>query len=214
MINWTAARRSRRPLAELVERALTNVPTLFGMVSDKYTNEHNLRPWATIAERFGSRLEVLLLAEWEPADRLADGTPLLRRLGLAAEAQPRLLTDADPLVRTAMVLRQKQPVALIDLFFEERGRTTLDGKPEPRAAEMAEREERAMRQLQDLLGRIPPPPPPPPRALQPGEHDFSPQGLCRACGLGRATLLPCTGKAVAARDEGPKRDRFELIELD
>lgn len=35
--------------------------------------------------------------------------------------------------------------------------------------------------------------------------------MCRFCGQGRSTLIAC---GSTARDEGPRRDRFELIELD
>ena len=210
VISWYAARRSRRQLHEWVQRSLTDKPTLLAIVSDQYTQEAHLRPFAPVAERFGDRLHVILAAEWEQEDRERDGEAALRQLGLERTARHRALHD-DGKARTGVVLRQKQPVALIELFFEERGFTTLDGKPDPRGAELAAREAHVIRQLEDLLVRLPPPAPPPPRTLQPGEHDFSAQGLCRFCGQGKSTLSLCPG---TKRDDGPRRDRFELIELD
>jgi len=210
VISRYSARRSRRQLHDLVQRALTDKPTLLAIVSDQYTQEAHLRPFAPVAERFGDRLHVILAAEWEQADREQDGDLALRQFGLAPAARHRVLHDEGK-VRTGVVLRQKQPVALIELFFEERGYTTLDGRPDPRGAEIGEREDHVVRQLEALLIRLPPPPPPPSRVLQPGEHDFSPQGLCRYCGQGASTLNACPG---TKRDEGPQRDRFELIELD
>jgi hypothetical protein len=210
VISWYTARRSRRELTEWVQRALTDKPTLLAIVADKYTQESHLRPFAPVAERFGDRLHVILAAEWEQSDRERDGEVALSQLGLSPAARQRVLHDEGKR-RTGVVLRQKQPVALIELFFEERGYTTLDGRPDPRADEIGAREDRVVRQLEDLLVRLPPPPPAPSRALQPGEHDFSPQGLCRFCGQGKATLTACPG---TKRDDGPRRDRFELIELD
>ncbi|HMC33421.1 MAG TPA: hypothetical protein VKH65_03385, partial [Myxococcales bacterium] len=87
----------------------------------------------------------------------------------------------------------------------------LDGRPDPRGAEIARREEEIVRRIDELLVRLPPAAPPPPRTLQPGEHDFSPLGLCRLCGQGSSSLLACPG---TKREETPRRDRFELIELD
>src|SRR5205807_7050820 len=133
-----------------------------------------------------------------------EGDVMLRQLGLAPTARHRVLHDEGK-ARTGLVLRQKQPIALIELFFEERGYTTLDGRPDPRGAEIRAREDHVVRQLEELLVRLPPPPPPPPRTLQPGEHDFSPQGLCRFCGQGRATLLACPSTKP---DDSPRRDRF------
>lgn len=210
VISWYAARRSRKELHQLVQAALTDKPTLLAIVSDRYTNEDHLRPFAPLAERFGDRLHVILAAEWEQEDRERDGEIALRNLGLAPEARRRLLRDEGK-SRLALVLRQKIPVALVELFFEERGYTTLDGRPDPRGDEMRAREERVAAQLEDLLGRLPPPAPPPPRTLKPGEHDFSPRGICNFCGQGRSTLLACTS---TKKDDGPHHDRFELIELD
>jgi hypothetical protein len=80
-----------------------------------------------------------------------------------------------------------------------------------RADEIAAREEEILRRIDEVLVRLPPPAPPPPRALQPGEHDFSPRGLCWFCGQGSSTLLACPG---TKREEASAHDRFELIELD
>ena len=210
VINWFAVRRSRRQLHEWVTRALTDKPTLLAILSDKYTQEAHVRPFVPVSERFGDRLDVILAAEWEQEDRERDGEVVLRQLALAPTARRKILTD-DGKRRVGLVLRQKQPIALIDLFFEERGYTTLDGKPDPRADEIRAREDHVVRQLEELLVRLPPPAPPPSRLLQPGEHDFSLQGICRFCGDGKSTLKACPG---TRRDEGPRRDRFELIELD
>jgi hypothetical protein len=205
VISWFAARRARRPLHELVQRALTSQPTLIAVVSDQYTNEFHIRPFAPIAERLSGRLEVILAAEWRQEDRLADGEALFRSLGLAPEVRPRLCTDEGE-QRLALVVRQKHPIALIELFFQERGRFD-----DAREKELRALEDRAVQQLEELLVRLPPQPPPPPRVLQPGEHDFTAAGLCRLCSQARATLLPCAG---TRREESPRRDRFELIELD
>jgi hypothetical protein len=210
VINWYAARRARKPLHELVARALTHTPTLLAIVADRYTNEDHLRPFVPVAERFGNRLHVILAAEWEQKDREHDGEALLRGLGVAPAVRPRLLRDEGE-KRVGVVLRRKQPVALIDLYFLERGPATYYGAPDPRAGEMRAREDHVIAQLESLLVRLPPQPPPPPRTLQPGEHDFAATGLCRFCGQGSATLIACPG---TQRDEEPHRDRFELIELD
>lgn len=210
VISWYAARKSRRQLHEWVARALTDKPTLLAVVSDKYTQEAHVRPFAPIAERFGDRLHVILAAEWEQEDRERDGEVLFRQLGLEPSARQRALHDVGR-TRVGVVLRQKQPVAIIELFFEERGFTTLDGQPDPRGDEIRAREDHVVRQLEDLLVRLPPPPPPPPRTLKPGEHDFTAKGICTYCGQGRSTLLACTGTRP---DDSPKRDRFELIEIE
>lgn len=210
VISWYTARKSRRTLAEWIQRALTDKPTLLAIVSDRYTQEGHIRPFVPLSERFGDRLHVILAAEWEPEERLADGEVALRQFGLVPEARRRVLTDEGK-ARFAVVLRQKQPIALIELFFEERGYTTLDGRPDPRGDEMRAREDEVVRKLEELLIRLPPPAPPPSRLLQPGEHDFNQGGICLACGDGRSSLRACTGNK---RDEGPRRDRFELIELD
>jgi hypothetical protein len=210
VIPWFAARRARKSLWQILQPALTDRPTLLAVLRDKYTSEDKLRPFAPLAERFGGRLHVILALEWEQEDREREGEVALRELAVVPEARPRLLRD-DGHRRFALLLRQKQPVAVVEVFFEERAHTTLDGRPDPRGEEIAAREDEVARKIDELLVRLPPPAPPPPRTLQPGEHDFSPQGLCRLCGQGRASLLACAG---TKREEGPRRDRFELIELD
>lgn len=210
VLPWFAARRARKSLAELLRMSLDEGPTLLAIVGDKYTNQDRVRPFAPLAERFRGRLHVILAAEWEPEERERQGEAALRELGVAPEARRRLLRD-EGRARLALLLRQKRPVGLIELFFEERAFVGLDGQPDPRGAEIAAREDEVARRIEDALVRLPPPVPPPPRTLQAGEHDFSPQGLCRFCGEGRATLLACSG---TRRDDDPRRDRFELIELD
>ena len=207
---WFVARRSRKSLTQLVTATLTDKPTLLAVISDRYTNERNIRPFAPLSERFGDRLHVILAAEFEPADRELQGEALLRELQIAPDARRRMLRDEGP-TRVAVILRQKRPAAMIELFFAERAYTTLDGRPEPRAAEMQEREDEVFSAIEGLLGRLPPPVPPPSRILQPGEHDFTASGLCQRCNGGRATLSACPGTKP---DDGPRRDRFELIELD
>lgn len=208
VISWFDARKSRKTLQELVARALTDKPTVLCIVSDKFTNRDQLRPFVPLADRFGDKLHFILAAEWEEDHREREGATLLRGLGLAAEQRPALLHDTGP-ERRAVVLRQKQPIALIDLFFQERGRA-LDGGADPRHEEFLQIEDAIAAELEKLLVRLPPQPPPPLRALQAGEHDFTIGGVCHCCGDGRSTLRICPGR----RDDGPKHDRFELIELD
>ncbi len=210
VIPWFAARRARKSLSQLLQAAITDKPTLLAIVADKYTSEDKLRPFAPLAERFAGRLHVILAAEWEQQDREREGDAALRDLRLAPEARRKVLRD-EGRARVAVLLRQKQPVALIDAFFEERAYVTLDGRPDPRADEMRAREDEVARRIDEVLVRLPPPAPPPPRTLAPGEHDFSPQGLCRLCGAGSSTLLACPD---TKRDPEPRRDRFELIEID
>jgi hypothetical protein len=210
VLPWFAARRARKTLAELLHASLDERPTLLAILGDKYTNQDRVRPFAPLAERFRGRLHVILAAEWEPEERERQGDPALRELGVAPEARRRLLRD-EGRGRVALLLRQKKPVALIDVFFEERAFVGLDGQPDPRATEIAAREDEVARRIDDVLVRLPPPAPPAPRTLQAGEHDFSPEGLCRFCSEGRATLRACSG---TRRDDDPRRDRFELIELD
>ena len=170
VISWFAARKSRRQLHEWVARALTDKPTLLAVVSDKYTQEAHVRPFAPIAERFGDRLHVILAAEWEQEDREREGDALFRQLGLEPLARHRALHDVGS-ARVGVVLRRKQPVALIELFFEE----ASGGDP---------REDRIVRQLEDLLVRLQAPVPPP--RVEKNEKN----------------------------DPPPKRDRFELIEIE
>lgn len=209
VLSWYQARKGRKTLQQLVEQALGATPTVLAIVADQYTAETSLRPFHPLAERFGDRLHFILAAEWPQPDRERDGEVLLRSLGLSAEHRPLLLRDAGD-GRAALVLRQKKPIALIDLFFLEKG-GPLSGEPDRDELEVRAQESAIAAQLEELLYRLPPQPPPPPRTLLPGEHDFSPAGVCRACRDGRASLRQCPGPTV---EEGPRRDRFELIELD
>jgi len=210
VLPWFAARRARKTLGQLLQAELTDAPTLLAIVGDKYTNQDRLRPFAPLAERFQGRLHVILAAEWEPADREQQGDAALAALGVSPEARRRMLRD-EGRKRMVLLLRQKQPVGLLEVFFEERAFSGLDGQPDPRGAEITAREEEVARRIEMALVRLPPPAPPPFRTLQPGEHDFSPQGICQYCGQGRSTLSACPG---TRRDEGPRPDRFELIELE
>jgi hypothetical protein len=210
VIPWFAARRARKSLGQLLQAALDDAPTLLAILGDKYTNQDRLRPFAPLAERFQGRLHVILAAEWERDDREQQGEAALSALGVEPSARRRLLRDEGG-KRFALLLRQKQPVGLLEVFFEERAFVGLDGRPDPRAEEIAAREDLVARRIEEALVRLPPPAPPPSRALQPGEHDFTPQGLCRFCGQGRSTLTACPG---TRREEGPRPDRFELIELE
>ena len=126
--------------------------------------------------------------------------------------RPRLLRDEGD-VRVGVVLRQKQPVALIDLYFVERAPSSpLYGGDDGRDAVFAAREERAAAELSRLLTRLPaqPPAPPPAPLLKPGQHDFNRGGVCRLCSDGPMSQRPCPGTQA----QEPGRDRFELIELE
>jgi hypothetical protein len=207
VISWSTARRSRRPTVDLVLEALGPEPTLFAILADHYTNESSLRPFAPLADKLGERMHVLLLAEWPQQERERDGEAILSHLGASRETRPMLLRDEGD-TRFAMVLRRKQPVALINLFFRERRQGIGDREDE----ELCAWEQEAFRKLDELLLRFFPLPPDPPRALARGEHDFLSTGLCRKCGQGVGTLLACGVQRQA--EPAPSRDRFELIELD
>lgn len=212
VISWYAARKGRQQLYDIVESALTDKPTVLAIVADQFTSETRLRPFVPLAERFDGRLDFILAAEWPQPERERDGEMVLRRLGLSPEVRPRLLRD-EGRARISVVLRRKQPIALLDLFFLEKG-LPMDGPPDAREAGVRAEEAALAASLQDLLSRLaplPPPPPPPSRTLAAGEHDFAPTGLCRLCTDGRSTLRACPG---TKRDEGPTKDRFELIEID
>jgi hypothetical protein len=207
VISWSTARRSRRPTADLVLEALGPEPTLFAIVADHYTNESSLRPFAPLADKLADRMHFLLLAEWPQEAREREGEAVLSRLGVSREAWPMLLRDEDD-TRFAVVLRRRQPIALINLFFRERRQGIGDREDE----ELRAWEEEAFRKLEGLLLRLSPLPPDQPRALAPGEHDFLSTGLCRKCGQGVGTLLACGVERPP--EPAPTRDRFELIELD
>jgi hypothetical protein len=208
VLSWFAARKSRKPLVELVMDELRPEPTLFAILADRYTNESSLRPFAPLAEQLADRMHVLLLAEWPQDERERDGAALLTRLGVSRETWPMLLRDEQGDTRFAMVLRRRQPVALINLFFRER----RQGGREREDDELRAWEEKARRKLEELLSRLSPLPPEPVRALARDEHDFLSTGLCRKCGQGAGTLLACGAQRPV--EAGPSRDRFELIELD
>jgi hypothetical protein len=205
VISWYGARRAHRDLEQVVLDALGDRPTLLAIVADLYTNEVNLRPFTALAERFGEGLHVLLAAEWPQAERERDGEVLLRRFGVAGEARLRLLRDEGE-TRAALLLRDRKPVAIVDLFFRERRRVDdeIDGDLRAREAELG-------RSIETLLAHLPPPAPPASRTLAPGEHDWSASGVCRLCGEGRGALLACAGTRPV---DDARRDRFELIEID
>jgi len=210
VISQYAVRRGRKQLWQHVQEALTDKPTLLAIVADRYTNEDNIRPFSPVAERFGDRLHVILCAEWTQQERERAGEVALVRLGVEPMTRRRLLRDEGK-VRLAAIFRQKQPVGVVEAFFEERAYTGLDGRPDPRGEEMRAREDAVVARIEELLVRLPPPAPPPPRTLQPGEHDWSERGICNMCGQGRSTFAACSG---TKKDDSPQRDRFELIELD
>src|SRR3989442_12777389 len=145
----------------MLQPALTDRPTLLAVGGDKYTSEDKLRPFAPLAERFGGRLHVILAAEWEPEDREREGDAALRELGVVPEARRRLLRD-EGRRRFALLLRQKQPAAVIEGFFEERALCRLDVPPHPRGAESAPPQAGTVPRPHAPPGRLPPAPPPPP----------------------------------------------------
>jgi hypothetical protein len=208
VLSWFAARKSRRPLIELVMEELRPEPTLFAMLADHYTNESSVRPFAPLADQLADRMHVLLLAEWPQEERERDGAAVLTRLGVSRETWPMLLRDEDGDTRFAVVLRRKQPVALINLFFRER----RQGGREREDDELRAWEDLARQKLEGLLSRFSPLPPEPARVLGADQHDFLSTGLCRKCGQGVGTLLACGVQRPS--EVGPRRDRFELIELE
>ena len=166
VVSFSAARRSRTPIARLVADHLRPEPTLFAILADRYTSESSLRPFAPLADRLGSRMHVLILAEWPQADRERDGEALLQSLGVSREAWPMLLRDEDD-TRFAVVLHRGRPVALINLFFRELPQGSGGAEEE----ELLAWEGEALRKLEALLSRLSPlppeaarpaPPPPPP----------------------------------------------------
>jgi hypothetical protein len=194
---------------------LTDKPTLLAIVSEMYTQEHHIRPFMPLAERFAGRLEIILCAEWPQAEREKEGESLLAALALAPEARPRLLRDEGD-VRVGVVLRAKQPVALIDLYFAERAPPSPLYADDGREVIFTSREERVAIELSQLLTRLPaqPPAPPPAPLLKAGEHDFNRGGVCRLCADGPMSRRPCPGTQSLKSAEEKSRDRFELIELE
>src|SRR6266478_5869513 len=118
VVSFSAARKSRTPITQLVADNLRPEPTLLALLADRYTSESSLRPFAPLAEKLGDRMHVLVLAEWPQDDRERDGAALLGSLGVSREAWPMLLRDEDD-ARFAIVLHRGRPVALINLFFRE-----------------------------------------------------------------------------------------------
>jgi hypothetical protein len=208
VINWFSFRRSRGQLHDWVARQMTDKPTLVAVVGDKYTSESSLRPFTPLGERFGDRLHVLLAAEWPGHDRQSDGRQMFERLGVADSVIDALVRDAGD-SRLGLLFKQKRPFALVELFFVERGQ--FPGEPDGKELELRALETELFEGLEKCLLPSTPPDPGLARPLRPGEHDFGANGICRKCNDGRASLRACPGPK---RDEGPNRDRFELIELD
>jgi hypothetical protein len=235
VFTWYGARRARKSLLELVRRELTDRPTLLAILEDKFTQENHVRPFQPLAERFGERLHVILCAEWDPPVRQLEGARLLRDLGASEEQIAGLLTDEGE-VRRALLLRTRQPVALLDLYFVERGYSRDNGLVDGREPLFVEREERAAQELERLLTWPAPPPlllAPPPSALalaaaipgatvqgpprDPLRAPPEPRPLPTSPPPRAAPRTQPPGRQAAApphEDEAPRRDRFELIELE
>jgi hypothetical protein len=162
VVSWFTARKSRKPIVQLVADHLRPEPTLFALLADRYTSESSLRPFAPLAEKLGDRMHVLVLAEWPQEDRERDGETLLRSLGVSREAWPMLLRDEDD-ARFAVVLHRGRPVALINLFLRELPR----GSGGPEDAELRAWEDEALGKLEALLSRLSPLPPEGARASAP-----------------------------------------------
>jgi len=174
VVSFSAARRSRTPLPQLVADHLRPEPTLLALLSDRYTSESSLRPFAPLADKLGSRMHVLVLAEWPQPERERDGEALLRTLGVSREAWPMLLRDEDD-TRFAVVLHRGRPVALINLFFRE----LPQGSGGSEEQELLAWEDEALRKLEALLSRLSLPPeaarpaaPPPPPDAGPSRDRF------------------------------------------
>jgi len=162
VVSWFAARKSRKPIVQLVADNLRPEPTLLALLADRYTSESSLRPFAPLAEKLGDRMHVLVLAEWPQPDRERDGEALLRSLGVTREAWPMLLRDEDD-ARFAVVLHRGHPVALINLFLRELPR----GSGGPEDEQLRAWEDEALRKLEELLSRLSPQPPEAGRAPAP-----------------------------------------------
>ncbi|HYV67155.1 MAG TPA: hypothetical protein VE964_12995 [Myxococcales bacterium] len=166
MVSFSSARRSRTPLPQLIADHLRPEPTLLALLTDRYTSESSLRPFAPLADKLDPRMHVLVFAEWPQAERERDGEALLRSLGVSREAWPMLLRDEDD-TRFAVVLHRGKPVALINLFFRE----LPQGSGGAEEQELRAWEDEALRKLESLLSRLSPlpaeaslpaPKPPPP----------------------------------------------------
>ena len=166
VVSWATARKSRKPIVQLVSEHLRPEPTLLVLLADRYTSESSVRPFAPIADRLQGRMDVLVLAEWPQDERERDGEALLRSLAVSREVWPMLLRDEDD-ARFALVLYRGRPVALINLFFRE----LPQGSADPDEAQIRAWEDEAVRKLETLLSRLsplpPPPDAPPPRAPDP-----------------------------------------------
>src|SRR5712671_6043577 len=90
VVSFSAARKSRTPITQLVADHLRPEPTLLALLADRPQEE-----------------------------RERDGEALLRSLGVSREAWPMLLRDEDDDARFAVVLHKGRPAALINLFFRE-----------------------------------------------------------------------------------------------
>jgi hypothetical protein len=233
VLTWYGARRARKSLLDLVRFELTDRATLLAVVEDKFTQETHVRPFGPLADRFGERLHVILCAEWTQISRRVEGEALFRELGVPADLRPRLLRDEGE-VRCALLLRRRQPVALLDLYFVERGPPSAAVADDGREPFFTAREELAAQEIERLLAQPAPPPveanlpveaarlvaaipgarvsQEPRTALAAGTgHDYDQTGKCRRCGDARFSPRACPGPP---KDEGPRRDRFELIELE
>jgi hypothetical protein len=165
VVSWPTARKSRKPIVQLVADNLRPEPTLLALLADRYTSESSLRPFAPVADRLEGRMDVLVLAEWPQDERERDGEELLRSFGVSREAWPMLLRDEDD-ARFAVVLHRGRPVALINLFV----RDLAQGSGGPEEEQVRAWEDEAVRKLETLLSRLSPlpPAPPPQRAPDPG----------------------------------------------
>jgi hypothetical protein len=162
VVSFSAARKSRKPIAQLVTDHLRPEPTLLALLADRYTSESSLRPFAPLADKLAGKMHVLVLAEWPQQERERDGEALLGSLGVSREAWPMLLRDEDD-ARFAVVLHRRRPVALINLFFRE----LPSGSGGPEDEELRAWEDEALRKLEALLPRLSPLPPEAARAVAP-----------------------------------------------
>ena len=173
VLSWSTAKKSRKPIVQLVADHLRPEPTLLAFLADRYTSESSLRPFAPLADKLSDRMHILVLAEWPQEERERDGETLLRSLAVSREAWPMLLRDEDD-TRFAVVLHRGRPVALINLFFRE----LPSGSRGAEDQQLRVWEEEALRKLQALLSRLSPlppdaaPPPAPPPAAGPNRDRF------------------------------------------
>ncbi len=69
VVSFSAARKSRTPITQLVADHLRPEPTLLALLADRYTSESSLRPFAPLADKLADRMHVLVLAEWPQEER-------------------------------------------------------------------------------------------------------------------------------------------------